>query len=116
MRRPRRDDARRSGPVLAGLGLLAAALAAELAWAGWSAPETRTRLEGERALVGALGLSDTALFTEARYTRHPSLADLNTPFQDHPGGFDHFPSASIVPLPALPESGRLWFAGEEEPS
>jgi len=48
------------------------------------------------ALVAELGLTDLALFTEARYTRHPSQADLFTPFQDHPLSFDHFPSGSLV--------------------
>jgi hypothetical protein len=52
-----------------------------------------------RDLVYQLGLSDPALFTEARYTRHPSLADLNSPFQDHPGAIEHFPSGSLLPPP-----------------
>ena len=61
----------------------------------------------------ALGLSDLALFTEARYTRHPALADLNTPFQDHPLGFDHFPSGTIMPArdPGLPTA--LGFSATE---
>jgi hypothetical protein len=57
-----------------------------------------------RALAGRLGLTDLALFTEARYTRHPSQADLATPFQDHPLALDHFPSASLV-VPTRPASG-----------
>jgi len=48
------------------------------------------------ALVAELGLSDLALFTEARYTRHLSLADRHAPFQNNPVSFDHFPSASLV--------------------
>ena len=47
-------------------------------------------------LVQQLGLSDLCLFTEARYTRHLSMADLHTPFQDHPVSLDHFPSGSLV--------------------
>lgn len=50
-------------------------------------------------LVRQLGLTDLALFTEARYTRHPSQADLNTPFQDHPLGLEHFPSGSLLAPP-----------------
>lgn len=46
-------------------------------------------------LVEELGLSDLALFTEARYTRHLTLADRHSAFQDHPGSFDHFPSGSL---------------------
>lgn len=50
-------------------------------------------------LVAELELTDLALFTEARYTRHPSQADLHSAFQDHPMALDHFPSGSIVPAP-----------------
>jgi hypothetical protein len=52
-----------------------------------------------RALVRELGLTDLSLFTEARYTRHPSQADRHTPFQDHPGALEHFPTGSLLPLP-----------------
>jgi hypothetical protein len=48
------------------------------------------------ALVERLGLTDLALFTEARYTRHPSQADLHSAFQDHPFAFEHFPTGSLV--------------------
>jgi hypothetical protein len=41
-------------------------------------------------------LTDLSLFTEARYTRHPSMADLNTAFQDHPLSLEHFPSGSLI--------------------
>jgi hypothetical protein len=50
-------------------------------------------------LVGQLGLTDLALFTEARYTRHPSQADLHSAFQDHPMSFDHFPTGSLIAAP-----------------
>ena len=50
-------------------------------------------------IVRVLGLTDLCLFTEARYTRHPSLADMGTPFQDHPMSLEHFPSVAIVPVP-----------------
>ena len=51
-------------------------------------------------LVRELGLSDLALFTEARYTRHLSLADRHAAFQDHPTSFDHFPSGSMYLPPS----------------
>lgn len=57
-------------------------------------------LQQRRQAVAVLALTDLALFTEARYTRHPSMADRNTPFQDHPLALEHFPSGSLVPLPA----------------
>jgi hypothetical protein len=50
-------------------------------------------------IVADLGLTDLALFTEARYSRNPSLADLHTPFQDHPLALDHFPSGSLIGPP-----------------
>lgn len=58
-----------------------------------------------RALVKTLQLTDLCLFTEARYTRHPSQADRFAPFQDHPLALEHFPSGSFVTPPAaLPEA------------
>jgi len=50
-------------------------------------------------MVRTLELTDICLFTEARYTRHPSMADLHTPFQDHPMSFEHFPSGSLITPP-----------------
>lgn len=55
---------------------------------------------GERArLVKSLELTDLALFTEARYTRHPTQADPASAFQDLPMGLDLFPSGSLVAPP-----------------
>jgi hypothetical protein len=55
---------------------------------------------GERIeMVRMLELTDICLFTDARYTRHPSMADLHTPFQDHPMSFEHFPSGALVTPP-----------------
>jgi len=48
------------------------------------------------AMVKRLGLTDLCLFTEARYTRHPTQADLHSPFQDHPMSLEHFPSGSLL--------------------
>lgn len=45
-----------------------------------------------QAIVSTLGLSDLALSTEARYTRHPAVSDPVVVFMDHPGAIDHFPS------------------------
>lgn len=56
-------------------------------------------------LVKEFRLTDLCLFTEARYTRNPSMADLHAPFQDHPGAFDHFPSGSLVSPPRLTREG-----------
>ena len=58
-------------------------------------------LERSAAMAREYGLTDLSLFTEARYTRHPSMADLNTAFQDYPFSFEHFPSGSLVPVPPV---------------
>ncbi len=50
-------------------------------------------------LVERLQLTDPVLFTEARYTRHPSQADLHSAFQSHPMALEHFPSGSLIPPP-----------------
>jgi hypothetical protein len=52
-------------------------------------------LQQRGELVAELGLTDLALFTEARYTRHLSQADLHSAFQDHPMALEHFPSGSL---------------------
>lgn len=53
------------------------------------------RYELARLAVASLGLTDLALSTEARYTRHPAVSDGVVPFMDHPGGLEHFPSGSF---------------------
>lgn len=59
----------------------------------------REAVRERREMVRVLTLTDLCLFTEARYTRHPSMADLNTPFQDHPTSLEHFPSGAIMAVP-----------------
>ena len=54
-----------------------------------------------RSLVRQLKLTDLCLFTEARYTRNPTQADLHSPFQDYPMSFEHFPSGSFLSPPTL---------------
>ncbi|MDO8608241.1 MAG: hypothetical protein Q7R40_17030 [Phaeospirillum sp.] len=61
----------------------------------------RESLARKMEMVEQLGLTDLVLFTEARYTRHPSQADLHSAFQDHPFALEHFPSGSLLPPPML---------------
>ena len=56
-------------------------------------------LAKRKHLVRELHITDLCLLTEARYTRHPSQADLNSPFQDYPTAFEHFPSGSLMTPP-----------------
>jgi hypothetical protein len=58
------------------------------------------------ALSKRLKLTDLCLFTEARYTRHPAMADNHAAFQEHPAAFDHFPSGSILMPQKMGRSGR----------
>ncbi|HBG07523.1 MAG: hypothetical protein A2075_03820 [Geobacteraceae bacterium GWC2_58_44] len=51
------------------------------------------------ALVRQVELTDLCLFTEASYTRNPSMTDLSTPFQDSPLSLDHFPSGGLIGPP-----------------
>jgi hypothetical protein len=59
----------------------------------------RDELPELRRLTSRLGVTDLALWSEARYTRHPSQTDLFSAFQDFPGSPEHFPAGSIVPPP-----------------
>jgi hypothetical protein len=56
-------------------------------------------LASRSRIVSDHALTDLSLFTEARYTRHPSQADLHSAFQTHPLALEHFPSGSLVPPP-----------------
>ena len=88
------------------LVLLAAGFAATFADAArLSAARLPDRIERQR-LTARLGLTDPALFTEARYARHLSQADLHSAFQDHPLALEHFPSGSVVPPPAMAPPAR----------
>ena len=54
------------------------------------------RITANRQLVQKLLITDLCLFTESRYTRHLSQADLHSAFQDHPHALEHFPSGSLT--------------------
>lgn len=81
------------------LGVLGLLFCAAMLHAFLATTSRSSGIAEARALVGQLGLSDLTLFTEARYSRHPSMADLHTPFQDHPVSLDHFPSGSLIAPP-----------------
>ena len=51
------------------------------------------------SLVRQLELTDLCLSTEASYTRHLSMTDLSTPFQDAPLSLEHFPTGGLVEPP-----------------
>jgi hypothetical protein len=80
------------GGLLVLFGLMAA-------HAALSARAAAPALRDEALLVRRLGLSDLCLSTEANYTRHLSMADFHTAFQDHPLALEHFPSGSLLEPP-----------------
>lgn len=85
------------------LALLCAIMAHALLGSRRAAPEQAMR----RGLVKRLALTDLVLFTDARYTRHPAMADLHTPFQDYPMSVEHFPSGSLlIPPPHVRAYGE----------
>lgn len=64
-----------------------------------SVVEVRSRrgeIASMRTVAGDLMLTDLSVWTEARYTRHPSQADWFSPFQDYPSSIEHFPAGSVV--------------------
>ena len=73
--------------------------------ASFSATAQQHDLAEKAALVKTLQLTDLCLFTEARYTRHLSQADLSTAFQDYPLSLEHFPSGSFTQPPNEISSG-----------
>lgn len=91
---------RPSGFASVVLGFAAAGFAATFLDAALQRERGTAQLAERAALAQRLGLTDLALFTEARYTRHPSQADLHSAFQDHPVALEHFPTGSLLPPPA----------------
>jgi hypothetical protein len=93
---------RRSRIYLGTVALLLAILAGLTGWAQQAAATyERDRLPARRQIVAALMLTDLSLWSEARYTRHPAMSDLFSPFQDHPGAMEHFPAGALL-APAGP--------------
>lgn len=64
--------------------------------AGQSRPRLDHELSEAVAPLKTLQMTDLCLTSEARYTRHPALADRHAPFQEHPASLEHFPSGSLI--------------------
>ncbi len=84
--------------TFAGIGLVLIGLMFAHAW--WQRKADLPVIDAVAGVVKSLELTDLALFTEARYTRHLSQADLHSAFQDHPVSLEHFPTGSIAGPPA----------------
>ena len=91
---------RRAHAFLAFLALGLALLGGMFAHAAAGRRAARPALEAKTELVRRLKTTDLCLFTEARDTRHPVMADVNTPSQDYPLSIEHYPSGSLMLPPA----------------
>ena len=95
-------SARKSDLFFAAVGLCAIALLLMFGHACYRGRQAQTALDEKAFMVERLELTDLCLFTDARYARHPSMADLHTPFQDSPMAMEHFPSGTLIlPPPHL---------------
>jgi len=90
---------RRSDAALAAACALAAFAGGLVVHARLGRGRGEAATEASAALVRRFALTDLALFTDARYTRHPSQADRFAPVGDHPHALEHFPSGSVVQRP-----------------
>jgi hypothetical protein len=88
---------RKSTLYFLSLGILTVLMAAAWTNAAYQRVQDHAALQERADMVRRLDLTDLCLFTEARYTRHPTQADLHAPFQDHPMSLEHFPSGSLLP-------------------
>jgi hypothetical protein len=92
------------------IGFIASALAVLIVLFAYSRQsvqtQSRSSMLAKKEIARRLALTDLALWTEARYARHPSQADLFTPFQEFPSSLEHFPAGSIVTPPGQGGVGR----------
>lgn len=94
--------ARKSNIFFFFAGLCVAFFFLMFAHAGYLNEKVRPARDEKARMVERLELTDLCLFTDARYARHPSMADLHTAFQDSPLSVEHFPSGTLIlPPPHL---------------
>jgi hypothetical protein len=90
---------RKSTVCMLGMALNLMLFTAMALHARWARARSDAPLNTCIAQVETFRLTDLCLFTEARYTRHPAMADRHAAFQDHPMAQEHFPSGSLVTPP-----------------
>lgn len=87
---------RKSSAYFLMIAALLALVGLMLAHTSLTRKEAQASLDEKRRMVHALALTDLCLFTEARYTRHPAVADIHSAFQDGPMSLEHFPSGALI--------------------
>ena len=97
---------RRSNAYLAFLTAALVLFGAMFVHAAVSRRQAAPRLERTTEMVRRLELTDLCLFTEARYTRHPTMADVNSLVQDSPLSLEHYPAGSLMAPPEHLERRR----------
>ena len=103
-------------PFLLLIATLALLVCLNLVWASREVQRAnRERMPQARQLVAQLGLTDLSIWSEARYTRHPTQADLFTPFQEFPGSLEHFPAGSLVHPSSRTETTTLTLPAGKRP-
>ncbi|RMG70480.1 MAG: hypothetical protein D6710_07250 [Nitrospirae bacterium] len=80
-------------------------ITALLLYSLFSLKRSEAELRMLKSLSAQLCLTDLSVWTEARYTRHPSQADWFSPFQDFPCSVEHFPAGSLISPPNRRERG-----------
>ncbi len=78
--------------------LCAVCVAAQLVLIGVANQRLAGSSDAELRIVRAVelfGLSDLCIATDARYVRHLAVSDKISPFMDHPGSIEHFPTGSF---------------------
>lgn len=97
------DDRRsriRSGDLaLASLLAGALLLALTLGHGALARKHAHADLRDTQEWARQLQLTDLALFTEARYARHPAMTDRFAAFQNHPMALEHFPAGALIRPP-----------------
>lgn len=98
---------RRSALFLNAIALLTFTLAGLLVHGRHRIDSSAPVFAANAALVRQLQLTDLCVFTEASYTRNPSVTGIASVFQDSPLTLEHFPSGALMqPPPHLRRSSR----------
>ncbi len=97
---------------LAGAGLCLLALTGLLFRSAATVRQQGNTVRDMTEIAACLRLTDISFSHDARYTRHPSQADLFSAFQDHPGSIEHFPSGSVSAPPDFSGIGTAISAGK----
>ncbi|MDA8077698.1 MAG: hypothetical protein M0Z79_02055 [Nitrospiraceae bacterium] len=101
----------RASVFLACVSLCLLTLTGLIFWSGETVKQQNRTVRDLGEISACLRLTDLSFSHDARYTRHPSQADLFSAFQDHPGSIEHFPSGSVSAPPDFSDLGATISTG-----